>query len=480
MNVPSVGATHEKVSRSTKLTAVALLLVAALLAFALRPREVAPRPNVLLIVTDDQHPAAIRTMPVVLADLAGRGVSFENAFASTPICAPSRASILTGQYPVSHGVRVNGKRLPDGTIGSGALDFEDSSTLATWLQGAGYKTALIGKYLNQYPLMTPYEPPGWNEWRVFAEDIDLFFDYDLNENGTHVHYGNRDEDYSTDVLARHAIDFIQRHANDRWFLMLAPAAPHDPSEPAPRHRGALEDLPPWRPPSWNEDTVKGKPSWLAAVTRNVTEEGLSARTRKRTHQLESLLAVDDAIKALLDTLDELGIADDTMIILTADHGLSWGEHRWFGKQMPYEESIRVPLVIRYPARWPEARRLEQLVLNVDIAPTIAELAGATPTLPVEGHSLVGPIDGSESVWRSAVLLRHFKHGFLVPPWSSVRTARYKYIRVGKMEELYDLEKDPYELHNLAGEADLASLRADLARQMDEMLEQRDRGVRIED
>ncbi len=450
---------------------VVLLFVAAMVAGLLLQSDQRRRPNVVLIITDDQHPAALDYMPTVLADLAGHGIRFDDAFASTPICAPSRASIFTGRYPSTHGVIANGMKQKDGSIGNGAFAFDASSTLATWLQAAGYKTALLGKYLNQYQFLTPVVPPGWDDWRVFAQDINVFFDYDLNENGRHVHYGKREEDYSTDVLARHAVDFIERNQQAPWFMVFAPFAPHDPSEPAPRHRGKLEQLPEWRPPNWNE-LGTGKPNWLERITKNVSKEGLAARTRRRIGQLESLLAVDDAVGSILAALEKQGVADDTMVIFTADHGLAWGEHRWAGKQLPYEEIVRIPLIARYPARWPEARRLDDLVLNVDIAPTIVELAGATPNGTLDGKSFVDLLDGAAPEWRQEVVLRHFRGGFLVPPWDAIRTSRHKYVRSGRSEELYDLEQDPYELDNRAKKRGHQSIRKDLAKRLADALAER--------
>ncbi len=428
------------------------------------------RPNFVLIVTDDQHPAAIEHMPNTLQELAAHGVRFENAFATTPICAPSRVSILTGQYPTTHGVFDNGIRNADGDMTGGAFAFDGNSSLATWMQDAGYKTALLGKYLNQYQFITPEVPPGWDDWRVFAEDIEVFFDYHLNENGHHVKYGNQEQEYSTDVLARHAVDFIQRHSDQPFLLVFSPFAPHSPSEPAPRHRGSLQSLPEWRPPSWNEKIGFGKPGWIRLGTANFKEAGVAARTRKRIEQIESLLAVDDALETILTALEDNGIGDDTVVIFTTDHGIGWGEHRWTGKQLAYEESIRVPLVVRYPARWPEPGALAELALNVDIAPTILQLAGASPDVELDGRSLVDLLDGREQQWREHVVLRHFRGGFLVPPWDTIRDARHKLIRTGRFVELYDLEQDPFELTNLAKDSSYKELRHRLTTQLDAHLD----------
>ena len=445
---------------------VAVALLAAAAVVALMTRDGRARPNVLLIITDDQHPRALDSMPNVLAQIAARGARFDNAFASTPICAPSRASILTGLYPASHGVHSNGIQQEDGTWGDAAAAFEDSSTLATWLDQSGYATALVGKYLNHYHDLSPYVPPGWDEWYVFVEDAGLFFDYTLNENGTHVRYGSDDADYATDVLAGHALDFVERHSDEPFFLVLSFSAPHSPSTAAPRHRGELAKLPPWRPPSWSEPVAESKPGWLRQLTRSVEDAGLAERTRHRVSQLEALLSVDEAIGKLLRLLDERGVGDETIVVFTADHGLHWGEHRWTGKQLPYEESIRVPLLVRYPGRWPAASRHAELALNVDIAPTILQLTGVRPDRASEGRSLVGLAGETGGGWREAVLLEHFAGGFLVPPWRAVRSGRHKLVRSGVgFWELYDLEADPYELRNLAKDPAYVKTRRRLARHL---------------
>jgi len=219
------------------------MAVAAVVAAGLWTQRADPRPSFVLVITDDQHPAAINVMSTTLTEVAGRGVEFTNAFTTTPICAPSRANILKGQYPTTHGVTSNGKRQPDGSMGNAIAAFDDSSTLATWLDDAGYTTALMGKYINHYDKLSPYIPPGWDEWYAFVDDSDTFFDYTLNENGRHVRYRHAAEDYATDVLARHAVNFIRHHAGTPFLLVLAFPAPHSPSYPAPRHKGRLANLP---------------------------------------------------------------------------------------------------------------------------------------------------------------------------------------------------------------------------------------------
>ncbi len=400
------------------------------------------QPNVVLIVTDDQHPAANDVLPSV-SQLARQGVRFTNAFATTPICAPSRASILTGQLPETHGTTQNVEL--DGNGNVKLLD--DSSTLATWFGDAGYQTALVGKYLNGYELAPPHVPKGWDEWRVFVNDTNNFFDYSLNENGTVVDYGSEPGDYSTDVLARHALDFVTANAASPFFLMLAPFAPHSPSTPAPRHLGALSGRPPWRPPSWGETDFLDKPAWLRFFSTRPDQ--LAAFDAEIAMQLESLLSVDEAIDALMTRLDELGVRDNTIVLFTADHGIQWGEHRWTTKQVAYEESIRIPMVISYPLGLPDAAELPDLVLNIDVAPTLTALSGVVADIEADGRSFAD-LAGEAIEWRSDFAIRHFEGGFTVPPWDAIRTTTHKYVRHhDDSDELYDLMADPYELDNKA-------------------------------
>ncbi|MGH2726292.1 MAG: sulfatase-like hydrolase/transferase, partial [Actinomycetota bacterium] len=210
------------------------------------------RPNLVLIVTDDQWTSSVEGMPAVQRLLGDHGVVFPNAFASTPLCCPARAGILTGRY--AHHTGVYSNMAPHG----GVTAFDDRSTLATWLQAAGYQTSLVGKYLNGYGnLPTPGVPPGWDDWHVTATEPGRFFDYDLIENGRRVHYGSASKDYLTDVLRDRATSFIDR-VDGPFFLMFTPFAPHAPATPAPADAGSYASEPAYRPPSFNEPLAVDK------------------------------------------------------------------------------------------------------------------------------------------------------------------------------------------------------------------------------
>jgi N-acetylglucosamine-6-sulfatase len=404
----------------------------------------AAAPNVVFVLTDDQRWDTLFAMPTVQREIAGRGVTFVNAFAVNPLCCPSRASFLTGQYSHSTGVYDNVP--PYG----GATSFRDSSTVATWLQGAGYRTAYVGKYLNGYA--GTWIPFGWNRWVGYQGG---YYDYTLNIDGLPLYFGTDPEQYSTDVLAREAVSFVESTTGP-FFLVLAPYAPHSPMRPAPRHADAFSGVERWRPSSYNEEDVADKPSWLSSWPRLGGPEE-TATDELRRKQLASLLAVDEAVRRIIDTLAASGRLADTMIVFTSDNGLLWGEHRLRNRKVSaFEESIRIPLVVRYDPFLTDGRVETRLVTNLDLAPTFAELAGATAS-GVEGRSLV-PLLARPSfaapAWRESFLIEHLQGASTasreVPTYCAVRRARYKYVLYGtREEELYDLRSDPGELTNRA-------------------------------
>ena len=400
------------------------------------------RPNVVLIVTDDQRWDTLEAMPAVRRLLVNGGVTFENAFTTTPSCCPSRVGLLTGEYSHHTGVL-------DGSAGNapgGAPAFKDDSSIATWLHDVGYRTGLFGKYLNDYAeLPRGYIPPGWDQWFAIAQAHPQirYYNYELNENGEIVPYRDSPADYSTTVLGERAASFI--HGDQPFFLYFAPIAPHPPSLPAPQDAGAHLHLT-WKvPPSFAENDVSDKPGGGAG--------SLDLRKAREVRQdmLRSLLAVDRAIQTIADTIEHAGLSNDTYFLFTSDNGYLWGEHRLLGKVWPYEESIRVPLVIRPPGQLP-TRSVDALALNIDIAPTIAELAGVDPPLPQDGKSLVPLLDRSLGAWRDRFVVEFLGYAPGVPSYSGIRTHRYLYVEYGTdQRELYDLRADPFELRNLLAE-----------------------------
>ncbi|HEY3248219.1 MAG TPA: sulfatase [bacterium] len=432
------------------------------------------KPNIVFILTDDQTLADIGSMPKVQALLAARGVSFSNYFVSYALCCPSRSSILRGQY--AHNTGVRGNVPPLGGFETFHARGDEASTIATWLRAAGYRTGYFGKYLNGYPrsVSPTYVPPGWDEWDSPAGGNPYFnFNYRMNENGSIVAYGSSPEDYLTDVLARKAVAFIHQGSRP-FFIHLATYAPHMPATPAPRYRQAPVAATAARSPSFNEPDVSDKPSWLRGVSP-LTPRQIAAIDFVYQRRLRSLMAVDDLVAAVVDALRASGQLERTYIFFSSDNGFHFGDHRLLlGKNTAYEEDISVPLIVVGPGV-PAGRTVPHLALNIDLAPTWADLAGAAPPAFVDGRSLrpllrstLPPLDR----WRQSVLIEHWaqeraeeaetdggtspppvapRRGFTrgVPTLAALRTRDYIYIEYATGDrELYDLRQDPFELQNL--------------------------------
>jgi N-acetylglucosamine-6-sulfatase len=432
--------------------AKSLTALVALL-WLLSASSAAAQPNIILIVSDDQRAESMPYMATVRSELIGKGVRFANSFTAIPNCCPSRSSLFTGLYPHSHGVWAN-----SGEAGGFGV-FRDRQTLPVWLNDAGYETLLIGKYLNRYGLENAdpaYVPPGWDRWFPFWGH-NFYFDWDANDNGTIVHYGEAEAGYSTDVLAAEAREFILASPGEPFFLYFAPKAPHitqDPDErslwsvdPAPRHVDAFQGFLGPESPSINEADVSDKPRYIRRRAK-IDDANLA---ELREEQMEALLAVDEALAGMIDALEVVGELESTIIIYTSDNGYSWGEHRWRQKNVPYEESVRVPLVVRYDEMMGQERRVERrLVSNVDLAPTLTRLAGAEIAPNREGRNLVPLLRGRTGIsWRKQVLSEHGPGG-APGAWCMFRGPRWKYVQYESgEEELYDLANDPDEMRNLA-------------------------------
>ncbi|MEX1047614.1 MAG: sulfatase [Actinomycetota bacterium] len=422
-------------------TAAAIALLVSLApspGIAAKKDSNAARPSIVLILTDDQRADTMFAMPIVQERLAARGVSFTNAFVTNPTCCPSRASILTGQYSHSTGVYNNGG--PNGGFGT----FDDDSTIATRLSPK-YKTGLFGKYLNGYgpAANSGFIPPGWDRWVSFHRAA--YHNYSLNIDGQSRRYGNDPGDYSTAVLAGHAESFI-RNTNGPLFVYFSPVAPHKPTTPAQQDAGAFAGLPPHRPPSYNEADLSDKPVW--ARERPLNRPQISSTDRFRKDQLRTLVAVDRAVGRIVDALAATGRLKNTLIVFTSDNGMMWGEHGQRGKGIGYEESIHVPMIVRYDPLT-NASEDSHVVGNIDLAPTMADVAGI-PMPGAEGRSLVPLLKGDGSGWRSALLLEHLAQKKGSPPtFCGVRAERLKLIAYDHgRNELYDLAADPFELDNL--------------------------------
>ena len=400
-------------------------------------------PNIVLILTDDQRSDTLRYMPNVQRLLVQQGVLFTNGYVVNPVCCPSRASSLTGNY--SHTTRVYTNRA--GQPFGGFAAFDDDSTIATWLNDAGYRTALFGKYLNGYE--DRYVPPGWDRW--FATyGGGAYFDYSAVSDGSELHFGSDPADYGTTVLRREAVSFIRdTDSTQPFFLLWATHGPHEPATPERRDRDAFSSLSRWRPRSYDEAHVGDKPMHIRARSRLDRSSRLSI-DRFRIDQLQALQSVDRAVARLVEALDDADLLQDTLIVFTSDNGMMWGEHRLDGKGEIYEESISVPFVVRYDALLDQARRDDHLVLNIDLAPTFANAAGIDAP-DTEGHSLLPLLRSGSTAWREAFLVEHLgRHGgHAAPTFCAVHTERYVLVRYDTHEEeLYDLVRDPHQMMNV--------------------------------
>ncbi len=442
------------------------------LASAARPKKPKPtKPNIVVVMTDDQDVASLGVMKNVRSLLVRQGTTFANNFVTFSLCCPSRATYLTGQYPHNH--TILGNAPPAG--GYDKLKPSHANTLPAWLQAAGYRTVHIGKYPNGYTADDGV-PPGWTEWYGSVDPLTYsFYNYVLNENGTLVRYGDAPFHYQADVYSTKAVDAIRRLAPKRkpFFLSVAYLAPHsgapiesdDPASPASpvpalRHKNAFDTTPLPATPSLNEADVSDKPVGIrnrplltAAQLRNIEE----------TYQqrLESLLAVDEGIARIIGALRRSGELRNTLFVFTADNGFFHGEHRVpAGKVLLYEPSIRVPLIMRGAGVLPN-RTVNAHVANIDLAPTILAAAKASAGRTQDGVGLLAVARGKARPLQRDLLIVNGPAG--ANAFTAIRTLRYLYAEYGNGEkELYDLASDPYELQSRHADPAYAPVQAQLA------------------
>jgi N-acetylglucosamine-6-sulfatase len=432
--------------------------------------------NVVLITTDDMRAGDLRWMPKTRALVGRAGTSFTDAISPHPLCCPARAELLTGQFAHNNGVRSN--HYPSG----GYYAFDPSRALPVWLQAAGYRTMFTGKYLNQYGKFgDPREiPPGWTRWVAAAARISDYFSYVLNDNGV---LSQRTGTSQTELYADLNERAIYRMArgDKPFFIWQSHLAPHtacpdythwgdggpcwQPPTPDPQYEGSYEHLrfPTGRDPSYEERSVADKPV-------DIRERPLAPPSRRRQQEelfqrrVESLQSVDDAVARTVDALSEAGVLDETLVIFTSDNGYLLGEHRYVGKNLPYEPALRVPLLMRGPSV-PAGVEREATTGTLDLAPTIAAATGAEAQLTMDGRNLLPVARGARPGWET-VLIQAGPRKVEEEPfwyWRGVRTDRYtfvEYLRTGEVE-LYDRRRDPFQLHNVAGDPAYSAVEAEL-------------------
>ncbi|GAA2797313.1 sulfatase family protein [Saccharopolyspora taberi] len=431
---------HAEVSRRGVLKGSAVITTAAALPGVLGSAQAAAagnRPNVLVIVTDDQPKETDWATKKTRDWLAGRGVEFTQAHSTTPLCAPSRSSIFSGRYAHNHGVRDNGH----------AYNLDQNTTVQRHLKQAGYRTGLFGKYLNSWQIAD--NPPHFEEWALLQPG---YVDGTYNDNGT----VRQIPGYTTDVIAERTLAFLDKSATDDrpWFAYVSPYAPHGPNTPEADY--AETPVPEWEGrPSVPEPDRADKPVYVQNAA-NTPADGQAVRQR----QLRTLLSVDDAVKAFHDKLAQLGQLENTLVIYVADNGFHWADHGLLGKAAPYRPAHEIPLYVSWPAGGlGSGASDDRIVGNIDIAPTILHAAGVQPDTPQDGRSLLSDFR------RDHILTEWWKAGTNGPKdtWASYVGTDKQYVEyydlhtdesgqevgTGRVtfREYYDLAADPYQLTN---------------------------------
>ena len=494
-----------------------------ILMWGIKP-AVTQKPNIIFVLTDDLNVAMMSKLPKLKTIMADRGMTFSNSFVSLSLCCPSRAAILTGQYAHNNGVFTNVANNPDGTIGglnAFTQNGDAQKSVGVWLKNAGYRTALMGKYLNGYHIKAPgitYAiPPGWTEWAV-PIDGDPYgqYNYVLNTNGTPEEYyldncadgprkpckrnlatatlADKEANYMINVLYDKADNFIKRSVatDDPFFLYIAPFTPHGPATPAPKYESLINNTS-WlnahpfpQDASFNEADISDKPSWLKENVGLLQEDTIVTMTNAYHRRVISMYGVEDLIENLIATLTITDQLDNTYIIFTSDNGFHLGEHRLTGgKLTEFDTDLRVPLIVRGPGITPKST-VSTLTGNVDLAPTIAALAGLSIPSTVDGRSFKQTLLGGASVDRKAFLIEHgdpsgktktdlnskpkkqstdeprdtsnqndpIKGGEFTTAYRGIRTPQYTFVRYSKdnEEELYNNIADPLQLNNIINTA----------------------------
>lgn len=400
------------------------------------------RPNILIILTDDQRWAtSMRVMPATRRLFGAKGTRFPNAYATTPLCCPSRATIFTGRYAHNHGVWQNRP----------GRAFDQQTTVQRYLHDAGYRTGIFGKYFNHWNLDN--DPPYFDRWAIDdpSPDSNGYVGGTWNVGGD----VRAVQTYSTDFIATRGEDFVdasESHDDQPWFLELAPFAPHEYAQPAPRYADAA--VPSFRQtPAMTEADRSDKPPFV----RRVRPSPVSDRAAAAARQLRTLSSVDDLVRNVFAALRRDGEAHDTLAFFLSDNGACWGEHGLIDKEVAYPCSSRVPMYARWPGRIDARATDGRLVGTLDITPTIYDAAGVTPEAEPDGMSLL------QDRPRGRLLLE-FHHVRIVPypSWASTITRRFQYIEAYRPDgtiafrEYYDLRADPWELTNVLHDGDGAN------------------------
>ncbi|MFO7958095.1 MAG: sulfatase [Candidatus Brocadiia bacterium] len=428
------------------------------------------RPNIIMFMPDDHPYQAIGAygndwvQSSNVDRLAEEGVLLQNAFVTNSLCAPSRASIMTGLYSHAHRVCANRvtPRLEEIELSKEFITFPEV------LQEHGYETAFIGKshfrpFLRDrgFDYYFGFRAHGWYHDPHVAEATSPEGPYEDREYKGHL----------TDILTEHAVKFLKQPHDRPFILFVWYKAPHVPLEPPERFEHLYEDQHIEPPETWGAD-LSDRPEWVSSRTSDrPTGERLEKWMEQQRQRCRLLAGVDESVGRVLDTLDELGIAEDTAVIHTSDNGFFMGEFGMSDKRLMYEPSIKVPFLMRYPGLIEPGSTEDHMILNIDIGPTLLDLAGVPVPEGMHGRSFLPLLQGQEVDWREDWLYEYYEYPLLgyIPPFRGIRTERYKlifwYSRWPQEHELYDLQEDPQELHNLADDPQYEDLIEELHHRM---------------
>lgn len=421
------------------------------------------QPNFLFILVDDQPFDALGfngRYPFLktsnMDKLAEQGVNFNNYFCTQSICSPSRASFLTGTYPHIHGVNQNNHHVDP--------DWENYKPYTSHLQEAGYETALIGKIHMAHFKGRKHIRPGFDYWYSFIGQ-GQYFDPQINDNGVE----KQEKGYMTDILTKEAVSWLteKRDANKPFSLCLWHKAVHEDHLPAPRHENLYEnDTLPYPPYNTHKETFEGKPEWQRikafdskwkeySPVDKLAEKPWGLKSDKYMRLLKTLAAVDESIGTVLETLEQTGELENTVVIFSSDNGYFMGEHTYWDKRIAYENSIRIPMIIRFPEKIKAGTQINEMCLNIDLAPTILELANIEKPAYMQGESMVKLFGNEEALeWRESILFEYYvddAYPYAGPDMLAVKTDNYKLVDSfleNDIDELYDLQNDPGEMNNL--------------------------------
>lgn len=457
-------------------------------------KNLVKKPNIIFVLVDDLRWDAMGFMgqyPFLktphIDQLRNEGVHFKNSFCTHSLCGPSRATFLTGMFPQTHGVNTNQE--------GRELNLDKTPSFGQVLQGEGYETAFIGKW---HMAESNVPRKGWNYWCSFPGQ-GQYFGNDLNINGKNI----RNEGYITDELNKYTLDFIDKNADKPFCIYLSHKAVHEPFTPTDRDKNLyINDSVP-EPTSWI-DNMENKPAWQktkmnADQRRRLREKDLAMilpqKTRKpdpwpsktglgkQKDYLRCLTAVDNGMGEIYELLKRKGILDNTIIVFAGDNGYFHGEHGLGDKRLAYNESMRIPLIMRYPKLVNANLTIPEIILNADIAPTFLEMAGVSIPAQMQGKSLVPLLDGKNENWRKSFLFTYWTDLiYSIPRITAIRTEKYLYSTtpdINDIDELYDVVNDPAELHNLTKKPEFSKIENQLKKELEQLKKETDYKVDVQ-